>query len=133
MLCRLKVSKFVSGGEVKYDAKDKGLLTVFDMGLYNKLISESKKPMSDADREAIGHKCYRSINLEAIVKLRLDDVVYEVGSESTDRWQISYTNDIGATVTLTVTGRDEDEAWTSFKRQTGLTRKPAKALITRVS
>lgn len=54
MVCRTGVKSHLSGGELKYDAAEKGLITVFDMQA----------------------KAYRSISVESIMSLRIDGVTY---------------------------------------------------------
>lgn len=53
MVCRFGVTKHLTGGEQKYDAESKGLLTVFEPG-----------------------KGYRSIPVDGIKEIQIDGVVY---------------------------------------------------------
>ena len=55
MVCRLNVKKHLKGGELKYDAKGRGLLPVFDM-----------------QKEA-----YRMINLNTLVRLKISGKIYK--------------------------------------------------------
>ena len=54
MVCRLGVKKHLKGGELKYDAKARNLLPVFDM-----------------QKEA-----YRMINFDTIIQLKINGQVY---------------------------------------------------------
>ena len=55
MVCRLGVKKYLKGGELKYDAKARNLLPVFDM-----------------QKEA-----YRMININTLTQLKIDGEVYK--------------------------------------------------------
>jgi hypothetical protein len=54
MVCRLKVKKHLKGGELKFDAKARNLLPVFDM-----------------QKEA-----YRMININTLIRLKINGEVY---------------------------------------------------------
>ena len=56
MLCRMDAKHYLKGGEQAYDPKSKNLIFVFDM---QKL-------------------AYRSINLDTIIKMKIDGIEYEV-------------------------------------------------------
>ena len=56
MSCRLKVRSKLNGGSKPYIDKDKGLLTVYDMGVHG----------------------YRSIPLDGIQEIKIDKVVYQI-------------------------------------------------------
>lgn len=57
MVCRLGVKKHLKGGELAYDAKSMGYLPVFDM-----------------QKEE-----YRMININTLVEIKINGVVYKVG------------------------------------------------------
>jgi hypothetical protein len=55
MVCRLGVVKHLKGGELKYDAKARNLLPVFDMQ----------------------KKAYRMINISTLIQLKISGEVYK--------------------------------------------------------
>ena len=56
MVCRLGVKKHLKGGELKFDAKGRGLLPVFDM-----------------QKEA-----YRMINTKTLIKAKIGGIEYDI-------------------------------------------------------
>lgn len=56
MVCRLGVKKHLKGGTLKFDAKSKGLLPVFDMQ----------------------KQAYRMINTNTLVKAKINGVIYDI-------------------------------------------------------
>ena len=56
MVCRLGVKKHLKGGELKFDAKSKNLLPVFDM-----------------QKEA-----YRMINFNTLIQLKIKNKIYKI-------------------------------------------------------
>jgi len=56
MSCRTKVTSHLKGGQKSFIDRDKGLLTVYDMGVHG----------------------YRSIPLDGIKEVKIDGVVYKV-------------------------------------------------------
>ena len=59
MNCRTGVSKHLKGGQLKFDAKAKGLFSVYDLQVKN----------------------YRFINTKTVSKLKIDGTTYEVTNE----------------------------------------------------
>jgi len=119
MLARRGVSKFVKGGVQNVDPEEHNLLHVFDMGRYNKLRRAGE---SEADA---GPDCYRSINLESILWLKINGVQYEINDFPMVRWQVTW----GKGMARTVAARTDVEARTTFKRLEGLKSMPKGATI----
>lgn len=72
MNARIGVKKDLKGGELKYDAKSKGLIVVYD-------IDCGKKRQSDDDKA-----CYRMVNRDTIKSLRIGKNKYVINPDLPD-------------------------------------------------
>lgn len=128
MLCRKGVTKGVVGGDVGFDPKRHNICVVFDVGLYNESVSAFKlangRPPNEIEQGELAHDCYRNINLESIISLKVGGTLFQVNDFPIKQWTASWPLGRRMTQTLRVSARTEEEAWTTVKRQSGLGRKP---------
>ena len=132
MLCRYGVKKFLTpGAEKKYNPKDHNLVHVFDMGKYKEALAEYNSPVPESIKMEEGKKCYRSINLEMIMTVKIDGEEFIVNEFPVLDYRITWSEQ-GTNKERGIKARTEAEAWVTFKREMSLDRKPRGAGIQRV-
>ena len=129
MYAQKGVGKFVKGGEQAYDPSEHNLVGVFDNGKYRQDLHEWRKAnateeVPDEIRNEIGQRCYRSINLENIIQLKIHGRDYFVNDFPVRLYEMS----AGSTFKQ-IRARTEEEAKTSFKREAGYKRVPSNLQI----
>lgn len=116
MTCRMGVSKFVSGEGSKRDDNEHNLVTVYDMGLHNQLLKEGKNPEEEP-------KCYRSINLEGLMFLKIGGQEYVINEFPLCEFEAKW-HEGGVNKSRFVRARTEGEAKEAFKRLMKIKRVP---------
>ncbi len=124
ILCRKGVSLGVTGRGAKYDPDDKNLCCVFDVQKFN----ADMQGQPESKREDIAKTCYRNINLESIISLKLAGVEYEVNEFPIIGWTIEWASK-GVTSKREVLARTDGEAEQAFKRLMNFTRMPRGAKV----
>lgn len=128
IVCRKGVKEFVSGEGAAYDPKEKNLVCVWDCTKYAELKAEwqqehPKEEFTKEIRQVLGAKAYRSINLEMIIRLKVEGVEYVVNEFPPRNFRLSWKQ--GKTCFMrTVVARTEGEAVIVFKRETGMLKRP---------
>lgn len=113
MRCRKGVKKYVSGVGAAYDAKSKGLLTVWDM---DKMTEYTKSGMT---KEEAGPKCYRSIPLEMILEISVNGEIHKIQDPILKTFQMRWDSNQVEIKALT-----EEAAIAKLKLDYGMARKP---------
>jgi hypothetical protein len=117
MTCRQGVKKYIKSsaikGPVPYDPSEHNLVWVFDLGLFRE---QTNPEMSEEEKEEIGQGCYRSINLEQIISIKIDGKEYTVNDFPLQNWKCEW-KDAGTDCSRVVRARTEEEAKMVLKRE----------------
>jgi hypothetical protein len=131
MTCRKGVSKYVKGTaafDPKQVEEDHHILHVFDVELFNQKCAEAPGKLTEDAKIDIGVTCYRSINLDCIIALRMDGKEYITNNlpvkDFTCQWP-----DGKLVIQRYIKGRTEQEVRANFKRVSGLDRIPRGLVI----
>lgn len=78
MNCRFHVEKYKTGGELGYDMRSKNLMSVCDMVVANTINSLKAKGIDPASVDKSFRSPYRSINLDGLREIHINNEVLEV-------------------------------------------------------
>lgn len=136
MLCHKGVSQFVKGEDRPYEPDEHNLVIVWDAGTYNTRIADWKTANSGYDEisaqeahDTIGPQCFRSINLETIIKLRIDGKQYEVNDFPMHIFQFVWIVKKTKNERM-IQARTQQEAVVTFVRELRIRNRPRGTVIT---
>lgn len=131
MVCRKGVTKYLSGGQRAYEPDEHNLIFVWDSGKFNNELAEwqnahpkATKAQLEAAKDEIGRKCFRSINLELLMTLKISGTEYVVNELPVQQYVFGW-KQAGTMMSRIVEGRTPEEAQQVFKRETHMTRLPS--------
>jgi hypothetical protein len=128
MTCRRGVDAYVKGTGIRPGhVGDQNLITVFDVQQCKDAIKAFREQVgrepTDAEKHEIGRECYRNINLETIIDLKVGGSSYKV-NDFPLRTYTYYWRESGVGLNRSVRGRTRGEADMVFKREQRIDRLP---------
>lgn len=130
MVCRKDVTKYLAGGQRAYEPDEHNLMFVWDSGTFASELRkwqaanpDATKAKIEAAKDEIGRKCFRSINLELLMTLKIDGQEYVVNELPLHTYTIRWKEN-GTMMERPVEARTPEEAQLVYKRETGKARMP---------